>query len=171
MGRFKHLVDFPIGMEGFRAKYHISQGVALRYCAPDWIVTNRKEEEVVIPMIAFIEGGMTLPMGRVTWDYLINHRLCPHQCTPNLFRVLGRVDAFNEQMSLRLTWHDVVYMYECHSLVDSGYYLKSWSNTVRLVSCLPKSNKGMKDDYLIAFGEWHNSFHCPTREGELGGVP
>ena len=56
-------------------------------------------------------------------------------------------------MSLRLTWHDVVYMYECHSLVDSGYYLKSWSNTVRLVSCLPKSNKGMKDDYLIAFGE------------------
>ena len=66
MGRFKHLVDFPANMEGFRAMYHIPQGVALRYCAPEQIVTDRKEGEVVIPMIAFIEGGMTLSMGRVT---------------------------------------------------------------------------------------------------------
>ena len=29
MGRFKHLVDSLAGMEGFRAKYHIPQGVAL----------------------------------------------------------------------------------------------------------------------------------------------
>ena len=78
MGRFKHLVDSSTGMEGFRAKYHIPQGVALWYYAPDQIVTDRKEGEIVIPMIAFIEGGMTLPMGRVTWDYLINHRLSPH---------------------------------------------------------------------------------------------
>jgi len=153
MGRFKHLVDSPTGMEGFRAKYHIPQGVALRYCAPDKVVTDKNERETVIPMIAFIEGGMTFPMSKVTRDYLINHRLCPHQCTPNLFRVLGSVDALNKQMDLRLTWHDVVHMYECHSLAYSGYYLKSRSSIVRLVSCLPKSNKGMKDDYLIAFEE------------------
>ena len=65
-------------MEGFRAKYHIPQGVTLWYCASDQIVTNREEGEVVIPMIAFIEGGMTLPIGGVTRDYLINHRLFPH---------------------------------------------------------------------------------------------
>ena len=63
---FKNLVGSPVGMEGFKAKYHIPQGVALRYCAPNQIVTDRKEGEVVIPMITFIEGGMTLPMGRVT---------------------------------------------------------------------------------------------------------
>ena len=78
MGRFKHLVVSPAGMEGFRAKYHISQGVALRYCAPNWIITDRNKGEVVIPMIAFIEGGITFPMDRITQDYLINHRLCPH---------------------------------------------------------------------------------------------
>ena len=149
MGRFKYLVDSLVDMEGFKAKYHILQGVALRYCAPDRIVTNRREGEVVIPMITFIEGGMMLPMGRVTRDYLINHRLCPHQYASNLFRVLSSIDALNEQMGLRLTWHDVVHMYECHSLIDAGYYLKSRSNIVRLVSCLSKSNKGMKDDYLI----------------------
>ena len=62
-------------------------------------------------------------------------------------------------------------MYECHSLANSGYYLKSMSNIVRLVSCLPKSNKGIKDDYLIASGEWHDGLHYPTREGEPGRVP
>ena len=46
---------------------------------------------------------MTIPMGRVTRDYLINHRLCPYQCAPNLFRVLGNMDALNEQMGLVLT--------------------------------------------------------------------
>ena len=122
-------------------------------------------------MIAFIEGEMTLSMSRMTWDYLINHRLCPHQCTPNLFRVLGSVDALNEQMNLGLTWHNVVYMYECHSLAGAGFYLKSRSNIVRMVSCLPKSNKGIKDDYLITSREWHNGLHCPTQEGEPDGVP
>ena len=63
---------------GFQAKYHIPQGVGLRYCALDQILTDRREGEVVIPIIAFIEGGMMLPMGSVTQDYLYNHRLCPH---------------------------------------------------------------------------------------------
>ena len=88
MGRFKHLVDSNAGMEGFRVRYHIPQAVALQYCAPDQILIDRKVGEVVIPMITFIKGGMTLPMDRVTRDYLINHKLTPHQCTPNLFRGL-----------------------------------------------------------------------------------
>ena len=62
-------------------------------------------------MIAFIEGGMRLPMDNVTRDYLIAHRLCPHQCAPNLFMVLGSVDTLNEQMGLNLTWHGVIWMY------------------------------------------------------------
>ena len=78
MGRFKHLVDSDVGMEGFKARYHIPQGVALQYCAPNQILTDRREGEVVIPIIAFIERGMTLLMGRVIRDYLINYRLCPH---------------------------------------------------------------------------------------------
>ena len=89
----------------------------------------------------------------MTRDYLINYRLTPHQCAPNLFRVLGSVDALNEQMGLELTWQDVVHLYECHKLVDVGYYLKSRFDIVRLISCLPKSNKGMKNNYLINSGE------------------
>ena len=90
-------------MEGFRALYHIPRGVFLRYYSLGEWLTHRRGGEVVIPMITFIEGGMRLPMGSVTRDYLIAHRLCSHQCAPNLFRVVSSVDAFNEQMGLNLT--------------------------------------------------------------------
>ena len=96
MGRFKHLVDSPANMEVFKARYHIPQGVVLEYYPPNRTITDRKVGEVVIPMIAFIEGGMTLHMGRIIKDYLINHRLTPYQCAPNLFRVLGYIDILNE---------------------------------------------------------------------------
>ena len=127
--------------------------------------------EVIIPIIAFIEGEMTLPMGRITRDYLINHRLCPHQCTLNMFRILGCVDALNKHLQLGLTWHDVVHMYEFHSQADEGFYLKSLLALVKLISCLPKSNKGMKNDYLIALGPWHDGLHCPTQERETSEIP
>ena len=84
-----------------------------------------------------------------------------------MLRVLGCVNALNDQMNLRLAWHDIAHMYECHSLAG-GYYLKSRSEEVRLISCLPKSNKGLKDDYLIVFGEWHDGFHCPVRAEHIG---
>ena len=103
MGRLAHLVDSPAVMEGFRALFNIPQGVSLRYCSPSEWLTHKNKGEVVIPIIAFIEGGLMLPMGSVTRDYLIANRLCPHQCTPNLFRILGSVDALNKQMGLNLT--------------------------------------------------------------------
>ena len=106
-------------------------------------------------MISFIKGGTRLPIGRMTRDCLITHRICLHQCAPNLFRVFGSVDALNEQMELGLTLRDVVWMYKCYLLIDSSHYLKSRSFDVRLISCLPKSNKGMKDDFLTISGEWH----------------
>ena len=107
--------------------------MGLRYCSTEQIVTNREVGEVIIPIIVSIEGGITLPMGRITRDYLINHRLCPHQCTLNMFRILGCVDALNEHLQLGLTWHDVVHMYECHSQSDGGFYLKSQSPVIRLI--------------------------------------
>ena len=171
MGRFKHLVDSLAGMERFRARYHIPQGVALQYCAPDQILTNREVGEVVIPMISFIEGGMMLSIGRITRDYLINHRLTPYQCAPKLFRVLGCVDTFNEQMGLGLTWHDMVHMYECHKLTGVGYYLKYRSDIVRLMSCLLKSNKGMKDTTLLSPGSGTTVFTTQLRRESQVGYP
>ena len=158
-------------MEAFRAKYHIPPGVVLRYCPPEGVLLDRGVGEVVIPMIAFVQGGMTLPIRRITQDYLFHHRLMPHQCAPNMFRVLGSIDVLNERMGLGLTWHDVVRMYECHYVENGEYYLKSRSEVVRVISCLPISNKTMKDDFLIASEEWSDGLHYPTQAGTLSAVP
>ena len=98
MGRFESLVNSPLKIELFKEKYHIPREVGLRYFSTEQIVTDTEMGEVIIPIIAFIEGGVTLPMGRITKDYLIAHRLCPQQCTPNMFRILGCVNALNEHL-------------------------------------------------------------------------
>ena len=123
MGRFKYLVDNPALIEVFKETYRIPQEIALRYYPSKGIVLDQEVGEVIIPMIAFIEGGMTLPMGSITKDYLRNYRLCPHQCAPNLFRILGAIDALNQHLGLGLTWLDVVHMYECHKQKGAGFYL------------------------------------------------
>ena len=139
-------------LEIFKDKYHIPQEISLQYCPLEGLAFDREVGEVIIPMIAFMEGGMTLFMGRITRDYLRNHRLFPQQCAPNLFRILEAVDALNRHLGLGLTWLDVVHLYKGHKQKRAGFYLKSQSDIVKLISCIPKSNKGMKDDYLIASG-------------------
>ena len=171
MGRFERLVKSSALTEIFKDKYHISEEVSLRYCSPEWLAFDREVGEVIIPMIAFIEGGMTILMGRITRDYLRNHRLCPQKCAPNFFRILGEVDALEWHLGLGLTWHDIVHLYEGHQQKGAGFYLKSQSDAVRLILYLPKSNKRMNDDYLIVSGPWHDGLHCPTQLGEPGGVP
>ena len=101
------MVDSAESIESFRAQYRILLGVSIRYSKEgDWH-TQRQEGEVVISMIAFIERGIRIPMGKVTRDYLRVHRLVPTQCAPNMFRILDSVDALNEKMGLNLTHNNV----------------------------------------------------------------
>ena len=85
--------------------------MGVKYAAQGEWFDERKTNEVVIPMIAFIEGGMTISMGIITRKYLRYFRLSPTQCAPNMFRVLGSIEALNERMNLNLTHHDVNWIY------------------------------------------------------------
>ena len=121
-------------------------------------------------MIAFIEGGMTIPIGTLTRNFLRFFRLSPIQCAPNMFRVLESIEVLNERMNLNLTHHDVNWIYNLHHLKGQGYYLKSRYSEVKLIQCLPTSNKGLKEDFLILYGGWHDDgLPCPTKEGKPGG--
>ena len=110
-------------------------------------------------------------MDRIMRDYLRTHKLCPQQCAPNFFRILGAIDTLDRHLGLGLTWYDVAHLYEGHLQTGAGFYLISRSDAVKLISCLPNSNKGMKDDYLIVLGPCHDGLSCPTQLGEPGGVP
>ena len=69
MGSFAKLVDIPESMATFRVQYRIPNSVELQhYETGEWLVMNRPSGSIVIPIIAFIEGGMKILMGRVTRD-------------------------------------------------------------------------------------------------------
>ena len=169
MGRFKKLVESKEAMEKFVADYKILNNVGLRYCKEgDWHIM-RREGEVLIPISAFLEGDMRLPMRPVVRDYLRHFRLAPIQSAVNMFRILGSVDALNEQLGLRLTHHDVNWCYNLQYLMGKTYYMKARDERVRLIQCLPESSKGLNKDFLIMSGAWHDSLPCPVKEGTPGG--
>lgn len=172
MGNFAKLVNTLEGMAAFRTKYRIPENVVPQHCElGEWLVINKLLGAVVIPMIAFIDGGMQIPMNRVTMNFLTNFRLSTTQYSPKLFRVFGRVDMINKKMGTNLTWHDINWVYNCQKGKETGYFLKCRTPSVRLISCIPESNKGMDEDFFIVSGEWHNGLLYLTQDEEPGGVP
>ena len=69
MGRFFNLVDTPEHREEFKRHYRILSSVSIQHCNLGEWHEKRPTEAIVIPMIAFIEGGIRIPMGRVTRDF------------------------------------------------------------------------------------------------------
>jgi len=63
--------------EAFKAKYNILARVEIEHCHLGKWYTKRPTDAIVIPMVAFIECGMQIPMGRVTKDFLISIGLAP----------------------------------------------------------------------------------------------
>ena len=66
------------------------------------------------PMIAFIKGGMKIPMGKVTVDFFMPFQALSYSvCALKMFRILDSVDAINDKMGINLTHHDVNWVYSC----------------------------------------------------------
>ena len=70
MGRFKRLIESEEAMKKVIANYRIPNTVGLRYCKESKLHIKRQVGEVVIPIIAFLEESMRIPMGPVMRDYL-----------------------------------------------------------------------------------------------------
>ena len=63
MVKLKKLVETEEAMEKFIADYRIPPNVSLRYCKEGEWYLKRRTGEVVIPLLAFIEGGYKNPHG------------------------------------------------------------------------------------------------------------
>ena len=64
--RLRKLVDTEEAMEKFITDYRIPPNVSLMHCKMGEWYYLRRTGEVVIPVLAFVEGGMRIPMGPVT---------------------------------------------------------------------------------------------------------
>ena len=75
--RLRKLVDTKETMKKLIADYRIPPNVSLRYCKIGEWYYLRRTCEVVILVLAFVEGGMRIPMGPVTKGYHRHFRLAP----------------------------------------------------------------------------------------------
>ena len=77
MVKLRELVKTEEAMEKFIADYRISPNVGLRYYKEGEWHLKRRTGEVVIPLLAFIERGVRIPIGPVMRGYLRHFRLAP----------------------------------------------------------------------------------------------
>ena len=77
MVKLKKLVETEKAMEKFIADYRIPPNMSLRYCKKGEWHLKRRTGEVVIPLLAFVEGGVRIPMGPVMRSYPRHFRLAP----------------------------------------------------------------------------------------------
>ena len=68
--RLRKLVNTEEAMNKFVVDYRIPPNVSLRHCKMGEWHYKRETGAVVIPVLAFVEGGMRIPMGPVMRGYL-----------------------------------------------------------------------------------------------------
>ena len=67
--KLRKLVETEEAMEKFIVDNRISPNVSLRHCKMGEWHLLRRMGEVVIPILAFVVGGMRIPMGSVMKSY------------------------------------------------------------------------------------------------------
>ena len=155
MGKFRPMVDSPESLKDFKRKYNFLDDVEVRYCPKSEAILSRGKGRVIIPLVAIVEGGVRIPMSDLLTNFLLHFKVCLDQCTPNMFRIVNSVDTLNKKLGLKLTKHNINYVYSFQDSKTSKYYFKIRQREVRLISGLPSSDKETKGDYLIVSRNWY----------------
>ena len=80
--------------------------------------------------------------------------LNPDQCVPNFYKVVNSVIRLNNLYDLVLNHHDINFMYSIYDGLKTSNYLKIHDPTVRLISCLPDSNRNSMGEFVKVTGNW-----------------
>ena len=146
------MVNTPKSFRKFRRKYNFLEDVELEYCPEFEAILSRGEVKVVIPLVAIVKGGVRIPMSDLVTNFLRHFKIFPDQCNPNVFRIVSSVDTLNKKLGLKLTEHDINYIYSFQDSKTFGYYFKIRHGEVRLILGLPDFDKETEGDYLIISG-------------------
>ena len=60
----------------------------------------------------------------------------------------------DQLFGLHLDYHDINYMYRLCGNIDLDCYLKTRDMRVRLISCLPDSNRNSAGEFVRVSGNW-----------------
>ena len=142
---YSHLLDTEASLTNFRAVYDISKDVDVAYCHEGDIALQRCPHVVFFPLMAILEGGVRFPMDPLILSILRFYGLCLDQLPLNFYRVVSCVSRLNQIYRLQLDHHDINFMYNLCNKIKSDDYLKVRDVRVRLILCLPDSNKNWRE--------------------------
>ena len=166
---FSHLLDIEATLASFRARFAILNDVEVAYCHEDNIALERLPQVVFFPLMAILEGGVRFPEDLLLLRTLKFYGLCLDQLPPNFYRVASCVSRLNHLYRLQLDQHDINYMYSLCGNDRTGYYLKVKDTRVRLILCLPDSNRNSAGEFVRVSGNWHaNKLTCSTSSRNVG---
>uniref|UniRef100_A0A2N9GEE4 Uncharacterized protein n=1 Tax=Fagus sylvatica TaxID=28930 RepID=A0A2N9GEE4_FAGSY len=165
-GKLARYVNTPEAMEKFRRHYGVPDDVYLEYRFWEDAITG-EPGDLIIPVVAVIEGGVRFPMDPLLADFLDYFRISPSQISPNIFRIVNGVAELNRRLGFNLTVHDIIATYFLRTTQHEAFSLRPRDVSNTLVNSLPDTNKEMMDDFLLVRGNWYFPGHrCPTRDGK-----
>ena len=168
-GKLSRFVDTLEAMAVFRRVYEIPNDVGLKYV--HWSdALAPVAGDLLLPVVAIVEGGIRFPMDPLMADFLSYLRLSPSQVNPNVFRIVMGTAVLNRRLGLELDIHDILRTYILHhNTKTEAYSLRPRDVDFTLVNGLPDTNRGFDEDYLRVSGEWFLLGHkCPTKDGVPG---
>lgn len=71
------------------------EDVEVRYFSESEAILSKREGRMVTPLVAIVEGRVRIPMSDLLTNFLRHFKACLDQCTPNVFRIISRVDTLN----------------------------------------------------------------------------
>uniref|UniRef100_A0A2N9HLT5 Uncharacterized protein n=1 Tax=Fagus sylvatica TaxID=28930 RepID=A0A2N9HLT5_FAGSY len=165
-GKLARYVNTPEAMERFRRHYGVPDDVYLEYRFWENAITG-EHGDLIIPLVAIIEGGVRFPIDPLLADFLDYFRISPTQISPNIFRIVNGVAELNRQLGFNLTVHDIIATYFLRTTQHEAFSLRPRDVNNTLVNSLPDTNKEMTDDFLLVRGNWYFPGHrCPTTDGK-----
>ena len=100
-------VNMPEAMAVFRRLYEIPNNVGLRYV--HWSdALPPSSGELLIPVVAVVEGGVHFPIDPLLADFLNYFSLSPTQVNPNIFKIVMGTLELNRRLDLKLSTYDIV---------------------------------------------------------------
>ena len=151
---YSYLLSSEASLATFRATYGVPEDVDIAYYHQGDIEIQRCRgtNTVFFPLMSILEGGIRFPIDPLVIGTLRFYGLCPNQLPPNFFRVVSSVSRLNQLFGLQLDHHDINFMYSLYGNIESDYYLKTRDNKVRLISCLPDSNRNSIGEFVRVSG-------------------
>ena len=118
--------------------------------------------------MSILEGGVRFPVDPLIIGIVRFYGLCPNQLSPNFYRVVSCVSRLNQIYKLQLNQHDINFMYSLCGNINYDYYLKVRHVQVRLISCLPDSNRNLAREFVRVNGNWlADELPCPLSPHEM----